>query len=46
MEEQFDRKSVPWLKHCLTKRGIQVTDQECSKRKAELVELAVKARES
>ena len=45
----FDRKTVPWLKDYLTssKRdtGIQVTDQGRGKRKAELVELAVKAHE-
>ena len=45
MEERFDGKSVPWLKDFLTKRGIQVIDQGRSKRKAELVALAVKARE-
>lgn len=46
MEERFDGKSVPWLKDFLTKRGIQVSDQGRSiKRKAELVALAVKARE-
>ena len=45
MEEQFGGKSVPWLKEYLTKRGIQVSDQGRSKRKAELVELAVRARE-
>lgn len=41
----FDRKTVPWLKDYLTRRGIQVTDQGRSKRKAELVELAGKAHE-
>ena len=45
MEEQFDGKTVPWLKDYLTKRGIKVSDPGRSKRKAELVELAVKARE-
>ena len=45
MEVQFDKKNVPWLKEYLTNRGIQVTDQGRTKRKAELVELAVKARE-
>ena len=45
MEERFDGKSVPWLKDFLTKRGIQVSDQRRSKLKAELVALAVKARE-
>lgn len=37
----FDRKNVPWLKDYLTRRGIQGH----GKRKAELVELAVKAHE-
>ena len=41
----FDRKTVPWLKDYLTRRGIQVTDQGRSKRKAELVELAGKVHE-
>ena len=41
MEEQFGGKRVPWLKELLTKRGIQVSDQGRSERKAELVELAV-----
>lgn len=45
MEERFDGKSVPCLKDFLTKRGIQVSDQGRSKRKAEVVALAVKARE-
>ena len=45
MEERFDGKSVPWLKDYLTKREIQVSDQGRSKRKAELVALAVKAHE-
>ena len=45
MEEQFDGKSVPLLRDYLTKRGIQVRDQGRSKRKAEMVEVAVKARE-
>ena len=45
VEEQFDGKRVPLLEDYLTKRGIQVRDQGRSKRKAEMVELAVKARE-
>ena len=45
MEERFNGKRVPWLKDFLTKRGIQVSDQGHSKRKAELVALVVKARE-
>lgn len=45
MEERFDGKSVPWLEDFLTKRGIQLSDQSRSKRKAELVALVVKARE-
>ena len=34
---------MAWLKEYLTKRGIQVSDQGRAKRKAELVELALKA---
>ena len=41
----FDRKTVPWLKDYLTRRGIQLTDQGRGKRTAELLELAVKAHE-
>ena len=45
MGERFDGKSIPWLKYFLTKRGIQVSDKGRSKRKAEVVSLAVKASE-
>ena len=43
MAEQFEGRNVAWLKEYLTKRGIQVSDQGRAKRKAELVELALKA---
>ena len=45
MVERFDGKSIPWLKYFLTKGGIQVSDKGRSKRKAEVVSLAVKASE-
>ena len=45
MEEQFGGKSVPWLTEYLTKIGIQESDKGRSERKAEVVELVVKASE-
>ena len=43
MADDFNRRNVPWLKNYLTDRGIQISDQGRTKRKAELVELAEKA---
>ena len=43
MAKQFEGRNVAWLKEYSIKQGIQVSDQGRGKRKAELVELCLKA---